>query len=345
MSHGGRTRAARLARHGAVSTALALLSDRRLRALVDAAPVLATGIGGSTLLVEVGGTPVFVKRVPLTALEARPEHVRSTANLFGLPTFYQYGVGSAGFGAWRELAAHVMTTDWVLAGEWEAAPLLHHHRVLAGPPAGEPDAAELDRSVAYWHGSAAVRARLEALAQAPAAVLLFLEYLPHNLHEWLTGRAAAGGEALDAACAMVERDLRAGVAAMNERGLLHFDAHFRNILTDGGRLYFADLGLAVSPRFELSAAERDFLARNASHDAAYAVTQLVNWLVTALSGTADRDAYIRRCAGGGDPVGLPASAAAVVLRHAPVAAVVNAFYRKLYGESRTTPYPLDAVPD
>ncbi|MFI7135214.1 hypothetical protein ACIBQ1_56840 [Nonomuraea sp. NPDC050153] len=33
---------------------------------------------------------------------------------------------------------------------------------------------------------------------------------------------------------------------MNSRGLLHFDAHFENILTGGQRLYFADYGLAVS---------------------------------------------------------------------------------------------------
>lgn len=39
---------------------------------------------------------------------------------------------------------------------------------------------------------------------------------------------------------------------MNTRGLLHFDAHFENILTDGQRLFFADYGLAISSRFELS---------------------------------------------------------------------------------------------
>jgi len=45
------------------------------------------------------GAPVFVKRIPLTHLERRPEHAGSTANLFGLPVCYQYGVGSTGFGA------------------------------------------------------------------------------------------------------------------------------------------------------------------------------------------------------------------------------------------------------
>jgi hypothetical protein len=37
--------------------------------------------------------------VPLTDLEQLPQHFMSTANIFGLPLSYQYGVGSAGFGA------------------------------------------------------------------------------------------------------------------------------------------------------------------------------------------------------------------------------------------------------
>ena len=43
----------------------------------------------------------------------------------------------------------------------------------------------------------------------------------------------------------VERNLRAGVAFMTSHGLHHFDAHFKNVLTDGHRLYFTDFGLAA----------------------------------------------------------------------------------------------------
>ena len=62
---------------------------------------------------------------------------------------------------------------------------------------------------------------------------------------------------------MVERKLDAGTAFMNARGLLHFDAHFDNILTDGQRLYFADYGLALSSRFDLSEDEATFFDRHA----------------------------------------------------------------------------------
>lgn len=78
----------------------------------------------------VAGRRVFIQRIRLTDIELRPQNVRSTANLFGLPLFYQYGVGSAGFGGWRELAVHTMTTNWVLGGEYEGLPLMYHWRVL-----------------------------------------------------------------------------------------------------------------------------------------------------------------------------------------------------------------------
>jgi hypothetical protein len=122
----GLSRDARLAAYGTVSTALALRSDRELRELVDSAEPLGLGGGGLPSRLEVSGTPVFVKRVPLTELERLPDHVRSTANVFGLPTFCHYGINTPGFGVWREVAAHTMTTNWVLAGQYPGFPLMYH---------------------------------------------------------------------------------------------------------------------------------------------------------------------------------------------------------------------------
>jgi hypothetical protein len=83
---------------------------------------LGAGIRGD----DVAGGPVFVKRVALTDLEGRDPH--ATANLFGLPTWAHYGVGA---GAWRELASHVMASDWALTDRCENFLVLHHWRVLA----------------------------------------------------------------------------------------------------------------------------------------------------------------------------------------------------------------------
>jgi hypothetical protein len=337
--------AARLARYSAVSTSLALFSDKRLGKLVDEAHPMGSGIGGTSVLLEIDGTPVFVKRVALTDLERRPGNVMSTANMFELPTFCQYGVGGPGFGVWRELAANTMTTNWVLAKQSENFPLMYHWRVLPGAPPTPEEHADPERTVAYWDGSPAVQARLKAVSRSSASVVLFLEYIPQNLDDWLTAQATSDAEAIESAYVMVERDLRTAVGFMNSNGLLHFDAHFRNVLTDGQRLYVADLGLATSSRFELSEAELAFFDDHISHDGCYAVTQLLNSLVSTLTSVADwkeRFELIRRY-GDGEPGTLPPSAAAVVRRYAPIAVVMNEFYWKLHHDSRTTRYPVEEV--
>ncbi|WP_445525484.1 protein kinase family protein [Streptomyces cyslabdanicus] len=343
------SRGARLATHSAVSTALALCSDRELRDLVDAAVPMGSGIGGTSALLDVGGTPVFVKRVPLTDLERYPENVRSTANLFGLPSFCHYGVGvigGPGFGAWRELAVHTMTTNWVLAQDYEGFPLMYHWRVLPHPGQLLPEElADVERAVAYWGGGAEMRRRIEAVRDSSASIALFLEYIPQNLHDWLGAQVKAGDEAAERACAMVVRQLEAGTSFMNARGLLHFDAHFQNILTDGERLFFADYGLAISSRFDLSKEEAEFFAAHQTYDPCYSVTHLVIWLVTALYGYKrdDRNAFVRACAQGEHPKGIPPQVSAILTRHAPIAAVMTDFYRKFQLESRQTPYPMEEI--
>ncbi|PVC91003.1 hypothetical protein DBP19_17920 [Streptomyces sp. CS090A] len=337
---------ARLAAYSAVSTSLALHSDRRLGELVDAALPLGSGIGGRSALLEVGGKPVFVKRVPLSERERLPEHARSTANLFGIPTFCQYGVGGGpGFGAWRELAVHTMTTNWVLGGEYEGFPLMYHWRVLPGTAALPEELADVERVVAYWGGSPEVRRRIEALQQSTASLALFLEYIPRTLDEWLTEQTEAGEEGADRACSLVERELEAGTSFMNARGLLHFDAHFQNILVDGRRLYFADYGLAISSRFDLSPSEAGFFERHRTYDRCYTRSWLVNSLITKVYGYGreKREALIRACAAGEEPPDGPQKARAILSRHAPLAAVMTDFYVKVQDEDRETPYPAEAL--
>ena len=304
----------RLDSYRTVSAALSLLSDRELGDLVNRAEPRGVGIGGPTALADVGGIPVFVKRLPLTDLELR--HAGSTANLYDLPVHAHYGVGlvgSAGFGAWRELAVHTMTTDWVLAGEHEGFPLTYHWRVLPHP--GQTLSAELDQAVGYWGPE--VGARIEALKKSTASIALFLEYVPQNLHDWLIGQ-----DDLESVCEMVEREMAASVEFMNSRGLLHFDGHFQNILTDGERLYFADYGLAISSRFDLSEEEIAFFAENQDYDRYYTRTHLVMWFAYQLRSQ-----------------GVPPRVATILNRHNDVAAVMKDFYRRFQYESRRTPYP------
>ena len=107
---------------------------------------------------------------------------------------------------------------------------------------------------------------------------------------------------------------------------------------DDERIYLVDFGLATSPRFDLSNAERDFVARHLDHDADYAAMRLVNWLVItvcgvpvpASGGPVARNAYVRRCASGDIPQDVPAAVAGILARHAPAAARMNDFCWRLF---------------
>jgi hypothetical protein len=351
MPHSDRT-----ARFAQISAALAQQSDEQLTCLVNEAEQLATGIGGSTMAFDIDGVRIFAKRVRLTDLERRPEHRMSTANLFELRTYCQRNVGSAGFGVWREVAANLMTTAWVLARQLESFPLMYHWRVLecAASPGAKPapdELADIEGMVSYWEGSQAMGVRLKALADATASVMIFLEYVPWNLSEWLSRQMAAGLEAMESACAIVEHGLTVDVPLMNALGLLHGDAHHGNILTDGHRLYFADLGLATSASFDLSNDERSYLQRHASLDRAYVRAKWVNGLVktwaSAGSGLPERMEWVRSMAQGQAVRGLipdmPPRIASIVRRHAPVATAINDFYVQLRNTSRRASYPRDEI--
>lgn len=228
----------------------------------------------------------------------------------------------------------------VLAGETQSFPLLYHWRVLPDRPPVAAEHADIDAAVAALDSSPAVRSRLEALAAASWSLVLFLEHIPHPLHGWIREDPVGKAE-------MIERQLFEIVAFLRDRELLHMDGHFGNMVSDGGRIYLTDFGLATSPRFDLSAAERDFAERNVTHDAGYAAMQLVNWLATAAcrvpvpaSGApVERNEYVRRCAAGHIPADVPPTVAALLTRHAPVAARMNAFYWKLFGGEVRAEYP------
>ena len=336
--------AERLARHTAVSAHLSSMSDREHARVVATATELGTGIGGRSMELNVDGSRVFVKRIPLTDIEMLPQNMFSTANIFELPTFYQYGVGSSGFGAWRELAAHTMTTQWVLDGEFPGFPAMYHWRVLPDfAPTGFVDEfGGVDDAVTYWEGSSAVRNRLEAIGTSKHSVMVFLEHVPHTLGEWIARqRNTSGG--VDAVVLWAENALAEGTAFMSAHGFVHFDAHFANILTDGQRLYFADFGLALSSNFALSVDESTFATRHLSYDGLYCAGQLLRCLVAERFTETERLGFPDSWIGGLRPGNLTPDIDAFVDRHVRPSALLNDFHRSLVGESRTARFPLEEI--
>ncbi|AXX31772.1 serine/threonine protein phosphatase [Actinosynnema pretiosum subsp. pretiosum] len=311
----------RTARHHALAAALAALSDEELAARLARAERVGVGVGGEALVLDVAGAPVFAKRVPLTARELA--HPRSTANLFDLPLHHQYGLGGPSFSAWRELDACERVTEAVLEGEATAFPLLHHWRVLPGRPPLPADRAPAD--------DPATRARLEALAAAPSSLVLVTEHLPLPLEDWLRDAPLTKAEALARQLADITTSLR-------RLRLLHMDAHFGNLRVADDRVHLTDFGLALSPRHDLSPAERDFAHHHAGYDADHTAMRLVNWLITtthAPENPATRNAHVRRYARGATPHDVPPPVAALITGHAPAAAAMNDLWWRLFGGELT----------
>lgn len=308
-----------------ISRSLSAMSDDEVTELLASGRVLGSGIGGGTSVLDINDVRVFAKKIPLTDIEVLPENRSSTANVFDLPTYYQYPMGSAGYGAWRELAAHAMTTAWVRDGGYPGFPLTYHSRVLPGrvpDNAGLGSFADIDEAVTWWDGSAAIRRRLEAIRTASRSVVVFMEFIPQTLRARLAQP--------DADVERIEAQLNEGLEFMGARGFVHFDGHFNNILTDDDHVYFSDLGLATCDAFDLSEAERRFLAAHRNFDRAYVRTGLAAGLVERIRGDVQHLDFLRSWrAGDTDGAALSSPAAAIVDRYAPLATATLEFHQAL----------------
>ncbi len=212
---------------------------------------------GKTHTIQIGEVNVFVKRIPVTEIEfANPF---STQNLYDLPMFYNYGVGSVGFGVFRELVTHIKTTNWVLEGAIENFPLMYHFRIVPYPGLHETvDMERHERYVTYWGGDAHIGQYMLDRANAPYEALLFLEHLPFTASPWLLENPQKVGHILE--------DMFATIAFLRKNGIIHLDLHLSNVMTDGQRAYLTDFGLALDKSFALSPAESTFLKRNTLYD-------------------------------------------------------------------------------
>lgn len=247
--------AARRERYFALSSALAQLDNEQLQARFTEQEAEPGWGRNHTITVE--QTQVFVKRIPVTDLEYANQF--ATRNLYNLPLYYNYGVGSAGFGFFRELVTHIKTTNWVLAGAIENFPLLYHYRIIpATGQHGGVNQAEHQGYVAYWNHSEAVSKFILDRVNASHEAILLLEHFPYTLDAWLLEHPEQLEEMVSA--------MRAALSFLREKEIIHFDVHWDNILTDGVRPYLSDFGLTLDSRFALSPAEAQFFAQHRYYD-------------------------------------------------------------------------------
>lgn len=323
----------RLSQYEKANRYLKGLSQEQFTSLLASATPIRIGGWGDILSLTVEGVTVIVKKIRLTQEEM--QHPKSTRNFFDLPLYYQYGVGSAGFGAWRELAAHEMTTQWVLDGECHNFPLMYHARVLPRTPSGQPmfTEEERDEMVAYWDGSEAVGRRLAAADTGTAEVVVCMEQLSESLDA-----ALSFGKKSD--LTQLERELLLVTTFMKAKGFLHFDAHFHNVLTNGQHVYFADFGLAISKEFELTSEERAFIDKHRDYDRMYVASELARAAIQmSVAPSTIESAFDQYFSDKPLELMLPSSQDSIAQRYRPLARVMDTFMRGLREHSKSTPYP------
>ena len=318
-----------------VSAVLEALNNGDLAQLLAGAHAGTEGFGGRTTQLVVGDERVFCKLIPLTSLESLPANYKSTKNLFDLPFYYQYGIGSVGFGAWRELASHALASDWVIHGKHDQFPLMHHWRVvqLTGSKIVDSEADDyLTHPAARGQDESSIRERLLALRGATRQIAVFTEHFPKTLSEWMLEVLQSDNSSAHTAVLFVEEWSSQAFEFMRSSNFVHFDAHFDNVLTDGTRLYFADFGLAVHKSFALSAQERKFLNNHAYYDPARFASSLVHTLCRAIPGVkgwqqklAEPDRYTHS---------LPLAALASLKTYAPMAKYMASFAQDLMNTNR-----------
>lgn len=340
-THSSEETAQRLSNYGKVARHLSRLTDEQLSLLLTAAKPLQSRAGGETLSIQIDGVPLFVKKVRLSTIEQH--HPRSTLNLFDLPPYYQYGVGSMGFGAWREVSAHEITTQWVLNGECQHFPLMYHSRVLPRStpptvPTGDP--LEMRQQyVKYWDGSEAVGVRAEAMDTASSDIVIFMENLPETMDAWLRIQGE-NGNLTPSTMNQLEHELNMVAAFMKARGFLHFDAHLHNILAHNNHVYFADFGLAMNQKFDLSPKERVFFEQHRDYDRYYVVAELFKGAIIAALGDQESEEVLDKyLADGIIERPLPIAVASIAQRYGPIAILMEKFFHDLRETSKSTPYP------
>ena len=239
-----------------LSAYLAELDTKQLHSLFDNDDNESHG-WGTNHVIHLEKSKLFVKRVPLTDIEYA--HMFSTKNLYNLPTYYNYGVSSAGFGVFRELLTNIKTTNWVLDSSLENFPLMFHYRIC--PRIGNYSAVDGEkhaRYVEYWNNNENIGKFMIDRINAKYEILMFFEYIPTTLWDWL-------GENMGQVDMVLEQT-REIINFLQTKGIIHLDLHFENIVTDGEKLFLTDFGLVLDNEFELSQSEKSFFHENRFYD-------------------------------------------------------------------------------
>ncbi|BAY20192.1 hypothetical protein NIES21_60620 (plasmid) [Anabaenopsis circularis NIES-21] len=144
---------------------------------------------------------------------------------------------------------------------WKIAsfPLMYHYRIMPLSGVGKDIDLENHKAfVEYWGNNASIENYALDRANAKYELILFLEYIPHVLATWLQENSNHLQKWLD--------ELHKTITFLRTKGIIHFDAHYCNILTDGQQTYLTDFGLVLDKSFSLTKEEESFFQQNQFYD-------------------------------------------------------------------------------
>lgn len=345
----------RLENHKILSTRLSKMSLEEIKNLCSQSQQIYDGIGGSAKIIEIYGIKIFVKSIPLTILEQKPEHREKLTNLFNLPLYCHYGIGSPGFTAWREIHLHELTTSWVLDNKCTHFPILYHWREISSEKTNiitEEQRKEIQEQIQYWDESLEVGDRIQQKFESDSQILLFLEFIPHTLYNWIGEQLKTGETEF---LHKIQSDLKETNDYMYENGLVHFDAHFENILTDGISIYYTDFGLSLSRSFGLSQDEEQFFLTHKNYDDFSTLTNLLHAIVTNSFAPNEWNLRLKEYINGelgeklleeylaGQHQNMEAQVDHILRSCGPAVLRMDVFYRSLQHQSKSTLYPAEEL--
>ena len=209
---------------------------------------------------KISGYDVFMKKIPLTTLEYN--NMFDTSNLYNLPTFYNYPIGSAGINCFRELTMHIKTTNWVLEGKMKNFIMMYHYRIIKKENhiIDEIQKENINKKVkTKWNNNKNIKNYLMERLNAPYEIIVVMEYFPITLNEWLKQDITN--------VYLYEKQIYPLLNFLQEQHVIHFDSHSKNVVVSKeGIIYMIDFGLVLDLEFNLTKEEIKLFRKNTMFD-------------------------------------------------------------------------------
>jgi serine/threonine protein kinase len=185
-----------------------------------------------------------------------------TSNLYNLPTFYNYPIGSAGINCFRELTMHIKTTNWVLEGKIKNFIMMYHYRIIKKENHIIDDIQKenINKKVeTKWNSNKNIKKYLIERLNAPYEIIVVMEYFPITLNEWLKQDITN--------VYSYKKQIYPLLNFLQEQHVIHFDSHSKNfVVSKEGIIYMIDFGLVLDLEFNLTKEEIKFFNKNTMFD-------------------------------------------------------------------------------